>query len=100
MGRHGYISVKSAISTSQAVSEGKRQRVMKSRNKIWLGVGAFVMTGTALDASTQPAELPTLRGLAVPQGATADVAFRRVGAGGLVLAQHGDHGKEPGKDGG
>src|SRR5712671_3825447 len=80
---------------------------MKSINKIWLGVGAFVVAGTgaigsrAADApfagSRQPSALPPGMAAAL----ATDTAIPRVSSGSFVLAQHEDHGpatsQEPSK---
>ena len=72
---------------------------MKTKGKIWLGVGAFVVAGTgAMGAGGPPAAQVT--GLPAPLGAMSDTAIPRVPSGGFLLAQHADHGKEPGKEAG
>src|SRR5207237_143907 len=74
-------------------------RAMKTKSKVWLGIGAFVITGTALDGHAQPVSL-SLPDLSSARGAHAEGALSRARSGGVVLAQHGDHAKEPGKDAG
>jgi hypothetical protein len=63
--------------------------VMKSKNKIWFGAGAFVIAGTATSGVMGPlAE-------AAPSGIRADArpGFFRSPQGGVLLAQHSEHGK-------
>ncbi len=62
---------------------------MKSRRKIWVGVGAFVVAGTAASGVIGPlAE-------AAPSGVRADVGPASLWSaqGGILLAQHGEHAK-------
>jgi hypothetical protein len=62
---------------------------MKSKRKIWVGVGAFVVAGTAASGVIGPlAE-------AAPSGIRADAgpASLRSGHGGILLAQHAEHAK-------
>ena len=74
---------------------------MKTKSKIWLGVGAFVVAGTgAVGAGgSSQAQTPLLAGLSTARGAITDTAIPRAPAGGFVLAQHADHGKEAGEGG-
>jgi len=67
---------------------------MKTKSKIWLGVGAFVMVGTGATAPVGPLVAATISGLRaqVSPGADAERA--------IVVAQHADHGKEPAKEAG
>jgi len=67
---------------------------MKTKSKIWLGVGAFVMVGTGATAPVGPLAAATISGLRaqVSPGADAERA--------IVVAQHADHGKEPAKEAG
>jgi hypothetical protein len=73
---------------------------MKTKSKIWLGVGAFVVTGTGAVGGhpTASAETPPVSGFHVPTGFATDTAVPR--SAGVVIAQHGDHGKDAGKDAG
>jgi hypothetical protein len=72
---------------------------MKSKSKIWLGVGAFVVVGTgAVGAGgAGPKAASNLRS-APPRHAT-DTAIPRIPAGEFRLAQHEGHGKEGGEGG-
>jgi hypothetical protein len=72
---------------------------MKTKRKIWLGVGAFMVVGTgAVGAGGGVlAQTVTLRGL--QSGLTTDTAMARAPAGGFVLAQHEVQGKEGGEGG-
>jgi hypothetical protein len=64
---------------------------MRSKSKVWLGVGAFVVAGTgAISAGVLSADAP-VGGAREPRFAT-DTAIAR--AAGIVLAQHADHPKE------
>ena len=85
---------------------------MKSKRKIWLGVGAFAVAGTgaiaAAAAAAGAADVPAVE-VRQPSGlrpgmaakSATDTAIARVLPGGFVLAQHEDHGqpasKEPSK---
>jgi len=80
---------------------------MKSINKIWLGVGAFVVAGTgvvgsrAADAPFVEARQPSALSPGVAAALATGTAIPRVPSGRFVLAQHGDHdpatNKEPAK---
>ncbi len=65
---------------------------MKTKTKIWLGVGVFVVVGTGATATVGPLAAETV--LRAQIGPTGDVA------GAIVVAQHADHGKEPAKEAG
>ena len=69
---------------------GAQRADMKTKSKIWLGVGAFVVAGTgAVSAGgSSPAQTPLLAGLSTARGAITDTAIPRAPAGGFVLAQH------------
>src|SRR5258708_1408026 len=63
---------------------------MKTKSKVWLGVGAFVVIGTGatggrlLAAGTAP-------GVSAPRAPTTETAIARMDAGRIVVAQHMDH---------
>jgi hypothetical protein len=69
---------------------------MKTKQKIWLGVGAFVVVGAGTVgaggslADTSPRPLADL---------ASSTAIPRAPSGAFVLAQHADHGKEAGEGG-
>jgi hypothetical protein len=64
---------------------------MRSKSKVWVGVGVFMVAGTsAISAGVLSAAAP-VRGAPEPRFAT-DTAIAR--AAGIVLAQHADHPKE------
>jgi hypothetical protein len=65
---------------------------MKTKTKVWLGVGAFVVVGTGATATVGPLAAETV--LRAQISPTADAA------GAIVVAQHADHGKEPAKEAG
>jgi hypothetical protein len=69
---------------------------MKTKSKIWLGVGAFVVVGAGVAGATGP--LAPYAASAQP-GPTADAAIPAISSGGIVVAQHADHGKEAGEGG-
>jgi hypothetical protein len=72
---------------------------MRTKRKIWLGVGAFVVVGTSAAGSgaTLAAEAPS--GVSI-SGMASDAAVRSAGrSGGTVIAQHADHGGEAGEGG-
>jgi hypothetical protein len=71
---------------------------MKTKSKIWLGVGAFVVVGSgAVGAGAlEPAATVALRRL--PSGLVTDTAIPQPRAGEIVLAQHEGH--APGQDAG
>jgi hypothetical protein len=66
---------------------------MKTKRKIWLGVGAFVVAGTGAMGTPPVTEVPSISDLAT------DTAIPHVHSGSLVLAQHAEHGKEAGEGG-
>ena len=72
---------------------------MKTKSKIWLGVGAFVVVGTGAVAakSMVPTSGPTLGGLAT--WPATDTAPARAAGGGPVLAQHEGHQPDAGEGG-
>jgi hypothetical protein len=67
---------------------------MKTKTKIWLGVGAFVVIGTGTTAAVAPLAADTISGLRAQVGPAADVT------GTILVAQHADHGKEPAREAG
>lgn len=71
---------------------------MRTKVRIWLGVGASIMVGTTATAAVKPvAQLPARPSLAGPR---ADAANARTSAATpIVLAQHVEHGKEAGEGG-
>ncbi len=74
---------------------------MKSRHKIWLGVGAFVAVGTAASGGVlPPLAAGALSGVRIPDASVADPAAPRLRADGLLLAQHAEHGKSDAGEGG
>jgi hypothetical protein len=72
---------------------------MKTKSKIWLGVGAFVVAGTGAMGGPLVAETPSIKTLHASSGLAAGTAIPGARAGTLVLAQHTDHGKEAGEGG-
>src|SRR6266849_4984061 len=68
---------------------------MKTKSKIWLGVGAFVVVGTG---AAGPLAGGMASGLSEPTNSTADTAVPSSGP--IVFAQHADHGKQAGKEAG
>ena len=74
---------------------------MKSRHKIWLGVGAFVAVGTAASGGVLgPLAVGALSSVRVPDGMVAGPATPRLRPDGLVLVQHAEHGKQDAGEGG
>ena len=70
---------------------------MKTKSKVWLGVGAFIMVGTSAAGG---APLPLADTAAEPQARgtpVADVAGTAVAP--VVVAQHVDHGQQAGEGG-
>ena len=72
---------------------------MKTKRKIWLGVGAFVVAGTGAIGAPLAAEMPSIDGFRSSSGLATDTAIPRARSGGVVFAQHVDHGKEAGEGG-
>jgi hypothetical protein len=73
---------------------------MKTKRKIWLGVGAFVVAGAGATGAG-PLDGVRVLDLSAPTGLVTDTAIPRTG--GLVVAQHGDHAAkadEGGEEGG
>ena len=73
---------------------------MKTKSKIWLGVGAFVVVGTGPTSVAGLRAAETASGLSTLPGLITDTAIPRMGSGHIVVAQHADHGKEAGKEAG
>jgi hypothetical protein len=70
---------------------------MKTKTKVWLGVGAFVVIGTSAAGA---AELLTADATAGPHAQIAPAAGGPgTAAAAMVVAQHADHGKEAGEGG-
>lgn len=70
---------------------------MKSKRKIWLGVGAFVVAGSgAVAAAGLAADLPSMTGLQPTAGRFTDTAIPK--SAGTVVAQH-DHAAKPAEGG-
>src|SRR5262245_45689880 len=70
---------------------------MKSKSKIWLGVGAFVVVGTGTVGDAVLGATPNLR--SAPARLASDTAIPRRPTGEFRLAQHEAHGKEAGEGG-
>jgi hypothetical protein len=83
------------------VFAGARVVAMKTKSKIWLGVGAFVVAGTGAVGAAGPlaAQASSFTGLPAQQGLAAASAIARAPAGGFLLAQHADHTKDAGEGG-
>jgi len=73
---------------------------MRTTNKIWIGVGAFVVAGTGAIGGPLGAEPPYIEGLRAPSALATDTAIPGARSRGVVLAQHADHGNDAGKEGG
>jgi len=61
---------------------------MKTKSKIWLGVGACVVVGTGFAGATGPLASPAASDLSAPPGPAADTAIPATAFGRIVLAQH------------
>jgi hypothetical protein len=68
----------------------------KSKRKIWIGVGAFVIAGSGTIGAAAPVA-SALAGVSMQRGAMSDTAMARGPS--FRLAQHADHGKEAGEGG-
>jgi len=77
---------------------------MKSKHKIWVGVGAFVVAGTAASgvASSVAPDFVGPAAAVTPSGMRADVHLNFAGSarGTILLAQHSEHAKPGGGEGG
>lgn len=74
---------------------------MKTKHKIWLGVGAFVAVGTAASGGVLgPLAAGALSSVRIPDGTVAGQTTPHLRADGLVLAQHAEHGKQDAGEGG
>ena len=71
---------------------------MKSKRKIWLGVGAFVAVGSAASAVTGPLAAGTPSGVRAHAG-VATVPVPHVDANGIVFAQRVEHKADVGEGG-
>jgi hypothetical protein len=72
---------------------------MKTKAKIWVGVGAFVVAGTGAIGGTPAVETSSINGLRAPSGLATDTAIPRARPDSRVFAQHADHNKEAGEGG-
>ncbi|HEY7302385.1 MAG TPA: hypothetical protein VH684_31195 [Xanthobacteraceae bacterium] len=72
---------------------------MKSKQKIWLGVGAFVVVGAGAVGASGPLSAETPPRMRFFVGLAADAAMQRAPSGRIMLAQHADHSKEAGEGG-
>src|SRR5262249_35474065 len=70
---------------------------MKTRSKIWLGVGAFVVVGTGATSAMGLFAAEAASGLSARPGLPTDAAI--LSAGGTVLAQHAAQGRDAGEGG-
>ena len=70
---------------------------MKTKNKIWLGVGAFVVIGAGAAGTGGPIARPAAPNLRT--GPATGAAVPRIPAGSIALAQHTDHPQEAGEAG-
>jgi hypothetical protein len=72
---------------------------MRKKSKIWLGVGAFVVAGTAAASAAGPLPAEGLSGLRSPPALPTDTAIPRPWRGRIVVAQHAGHGQDAGEGG-
>ena len=72
---------------------------MKSKRKIWLGVGAFVVAGTGAVGASGPLSAAAAERMRSLAGFASNRAIPHLASGAFVLAQHADHGKEAGEGG-
>jgi hypothetical protein len=70
---------------------------MKTKSKVWLGVGAFVVVGTTAAGAAALLAADTVAGPQAQIAPAADV--RGIAAAAMVVAQHVDQGKEAGEGG-
>ena len=70
---------------------------MKTRSKIWLGVGAFVVVGTGTTSAVGLPAAETASGLSGRPALPADAAISSVER--ILLAQHAGHGPDAGEGG-
>jgi len=68
---------------------------MKTKRKIWLGVGAFVIAGAGAAGAAGPLAAPTTLVPDELPGTTTDTAIQLT-AGRIVVTQHAAHGKDAG----
>jgi hypothetical protein len=72
---------------------------MKSKQKIWFGIGAVVMAGAGAAVATGPVSADTPPRMRSFSDLPSDTAIPRIPADRFVLTQHADHGKEAGEGG-
>jgi hypothetical protein len=70
---------------------------MKTKSKIWLGVGAFVVVGAG---AVDPLGAQTAAGLSAPTESKSSAAAPGMSAGRLIIAQHAEHAPKVGEAGG
>jgi hypothetical protein len=66
---------------------------MKTKSKIWLGVGAFVVVGTGVAGATDPLAPQAASGLGAFSVKT-DTAISALSSGRIMVAQHSGHAKD------
>lgn len=64
---------------------------MKTKRKVWLGIGAFVVAGAGASAVGPPAAAQTGLALSAPPGPPTETATPLASSGRLVVAQHAGH---------
>ena len=64
---------------------------MKAKTKIWLGVGAFVLTGTGATGAVSPLATETVSGERGLSALSPDAAMPPAASPGVVIAQHAGH---------
>src|SRR5438132_11602146 len=64
---------------------------MKSKSKVWLGIGVFVVAGSGAVGAGAPLVLDTAAVRGLQTRSATDTAIPR--AAGVVVAQHADHAK-------
>jgi hypothetical protein len=72
---------------------------MKSKRKIWLGVGAFVVAGTSAASAAGPLMSEKIPGLRASSGLVTETAVPRPLSSGFRIAQHDNHGAKEGDAG-
>src|SRR6266851_3686618 len=90
----------------RALRDQQRNFAMKTKRtkrKIWLGVGAFVVAGASAPGAAGPLAGNNVPGLLALTDVVTDTAVPRMHAAGIVVAQHAGHAPKPeegGEEGG
>jgi hypothetical protein len=88
-----------APSTHASALNRRQEPFMKSKSKIWVGVGAFVVVGTGAVGAAGPLVAQSGPALSASPGLPAATTTPHARAGHIVVAEHAGQGKDAGEGG-